>query len=66
MTTLNDSRGLIPRRMKAMTKFNKRHNFTEPRTYLYNSKRVKEDDCQAGGLALIHTGTSHELSAQWY
>ena len=58
MTTLNDSRGLIPRRMKAITKFNKRHSFTEPRTDLYNSKRAKEDACQAGRLTLIHWNKS--------
>jgi len=40
--------------MKAMTLFNKKHSFTEPRTDLHNSKRVKEEACQAGGLTLIH------------
>jgi hypothetical protein len=53
MTTLNNSRGLIPRHMKAISMFNKRHSFTEPRTDLYNSKRVKEDACQACRLTLI-------------
>jgi hypothetical protein len=44
--------------MKAMTLFNKRHSFTEPRTDLYNSNRVKEDARQAGGITLIHWNKS--------
>jgi hypothetical protein len=44
--------------MKAMTLFNKRHSFSEPRTDLYNNKKVKEDACQAGGLTLIHWNKS--------
>jgi len=44
--------------MKAMTLFKTRHSFTEPRTDLYNTKSVKEDACQAGGLTLIHWNKS--------
>jgi hypothetical protein len=44
--------------MKTMTYFNKRHSLTEPRTDLYNSKRVKEDACQASELTLIHWNKS--------
>jgi hypothetical protein len=40
--------------MKAMALNNKRHIFTEPRTDLYHSERVKEDASQADGLTLIH------------
>jgi hypothetical protein len=49
--------------MKAMILFNKRHSFTEPRTDLYNSKRVKEDACQAGRLTLIHWNKSGTVRA---